>query len=146
MESFVPSNDLQTNASATMASITDYTDIACTVKLITVPFVASRDIDPTTIPGNVVEFAVKTSSASPNVITTPGPTASALLWPDPVGGWTFIAGAGTYPLTVYGYRVDNATPVFLGCKNIPAVTLEAAGATLVIGEVSLPISNDIFGP
>jgi len=144
MESFVASDTLEGAAAGAMESIPDFTDSPGTVTLITVPFVASSGIDESTIPGNVVEFVAKVSPAQPTKITTPGPTNYALLWPDPSGGWTWVSQTGTYPVTVYGYRVDSDSPNFCGCKNIQPVVINAAGETLTIGEVSLPIADTIF--
>jgi len=141
MEKFVPATGFQAAAIGGFEAITDFTDVTAKVSLITTSFVASPDIDETTIPANVTEFTQKTSSATPTMTATVDPPGQSLVWPDPAGGWNFQAGAGTYPLTVYGYRVDATGDTFLGCQNIPAQVIENAGEWVLIGVVRVPVSD-----
>ncbi len=144
MNKFVSSDEMQAIANSLMEGVTNYSDLPGVVTLITVPFVAARDIDPTTIPANVTEFIAKTSPSQPSVVPTPASSGFSLLWPDPSGGWTFVSQTGTYPVTVTGYRVDTTGPGFCGCQSIPPIVVNGSGETITIGEIRLPLSSNFF--
>ncbi len=144
MDKFIASKALEDLAASEMTGLEDWTDAGATVSLITTGFTASREIDQATIPANTTEMPVLTSVAAPAFIETVDPPGFQLLWEDPLGGWTFLSDAGTYPQTVSGYRVDSAAGNFLGCQNIPPQIIDGPGRTVVLGEVRLPISPTIF--
>ena len=137
LDKFIASEGFQVAGAGLLESVTDYSDVAGIVKLVTTPFTASKDIDPATIPGNTTEFSAKTSG-TPTAVTTIDPPGRSTLYPEPAGGWTFTPSGGTYPQTVYGYRIDNATN-FVGCQNIPPQIIEAAGDTVILGVIRTPI-------
>jgi len=143
MDRFIASQALQDQARQRMMDIPDWTDAAATVSLVTVPFVATQGIDEATIPANAVEYTPRESAEGPGVVFDSGDQQYYLFYPDPDGGWTFVSEAGTYPLTVYGYRVD-IDGVFLGCQTISPRVVEGTGEYTTLGEVSLPVAATIF--
>lgn len=144
MDKFIASLAIQTVAVEATVTLNSYTDQNALVKLVTTVFTADQGIDPSTIPGNVTEFDALDSGDPPALVTTVDPPGKSVLWPDPVGGWTFLSNAGTYPVTVSGYRVDSSDGNFLGCQNIPQQIITGPGQSVVIGEIRLPVTDSIF--
>ncbi len=144
MDRFIASTVFQGVAVEATLNIGSYTDQNCNVTLVTVPFIAAEGIDQSLIPGNITEFTELSSNTLPDLITTIDPPGRSLLWPDPLGGWNFTSIAGTFPVTVTGYRVDSDDGNFLGCQNIPSQVITAAGQSVVLGEIRVPITDPIF--
>jgi len=124
-----------------LTSIADYTDVTGVVGIITVDFVESADIDPTTIPADTATFATKTSSAVPVLLDTPETGGQSLIWPDPAGGWNFLSLQASPSGFAYGYRVTGTAGEFCGCRKFPtAIPIDDADKNVVIGEVRLPVN------
>jgi len=140
MDKFIPSEDLITAQGESSGVITDYTDVTAIVGLITVDFVESKDIDPTTIPAGTATFASITSGSGPAYEWVAEWSKFALVWPEPAGGWDFVSLGASPTGFVYGYRVTATGGNFCGCKKFPLpVAISAAGQHVVLGAIALPV-------
>lgn len=70
---------------------------------------------PTSVPADLTEptwtgYARVNSPAAPIVPTVdPGSGNIQLTVPPPAGGWNWVTGAGTYPVTIYGWMAVGVT-------------------------------------
>jgi len=146
MEKIIASRGLINELPPFLTQINDYTDVTGVVGIITVDFVESADIDPTTIPADTATFATKTSSAVPALLDTPETGGQSLVWPDPAGGWNFLSLQASPSGFAYGYRVTATAGQFVGCKKFAAaIPIDDADQNVVVGAVRLPVNlADVF--
>lgn len=120
--------------------VVDYTDTPAIMRLVEGEF---DPLDPTSWPAPSTHFAAKTSG-NPSIDFDAVTGKWYLVWPDPVGGWSFISATITDAVTITGFTLKTAAGDPVGACKLAGVSVTADGQVVVVPYAAVQIPDKPF--
>jgi len=131
---------VQTELRTALSQVPVLVDLAAVVRVVETAFDPK---DPATYPVVSTHFATKTASGVATLVFDLASGKYLLVFPDPTGGWTFVAATITDPVTVQGYVV-TVDGYDIGANTIPAKTVTANGQELTLPYLCIEIPTTVI--